>query len=160
MDQEILTQFIEKLHQLEKGLSCCFKIETQCCGVSMAQCQSLLEIARKEQISLVEVAAGLGLDTSTLSRMVNNLVNLGLVNRVLNPNDRRYISLSLTEQGKRLCNSLETSISNYILKILGAIPAEKHAQVAESIALLASAVKQCGEPCNCEPGDPANSSLK
>jgi DNA-binding MarR family transcriptional regulator len=157
MDQEILTQFIEKLHQLERGLSCCLKIETQCCGVSMAQRQSLLEIAQNEQTSLVEVAAGLGLDTSTLSRMVNNLVNLGLVNRVLNPEDRRYISLSLTEQGKGLCNSLETSISNYILKILSAIPPEKHAQVVESIALLANAVNQCNEQGD---GDPASSFLK
>jgi DNA-binding MarR family transcriptional regulator len=151
MNQEKATLFIEKLQQLERELSCCLKVEIECCGVSMAQCQALLEIAKKEETSVVEVASGLALDTSTLSRMVNNLVNLGLVNRVLNPEDRRYVSLTLTAQGKKIGSSVETSISNYILKVFELIPVEKQSQVVESVAILADAVYQCNGQCDCKP---------
>jgi len=116
----------------------------------MAQCQSLLEIA-KEETSVVKVASRLGLDTSTLSRMVNNLVNLGLVNRVLNPEDRRYVSITLTDQGKLACGLIEKSINNYILKILESIPLEKQSQVVESVAILADAVNRCNGQCDCYP---------
>ena len=151
MDPETIGLFCEKLRQMERDLSCCFKIETECCGVSMAQYHSLFEIAKQEQPSLAEVAAGLGLDTSTLSLMVNNLVILGLVNRVLNPEDRRYVSLTLTDQGKKVCHEIESSISNYIEKIFKAIPPEKQSQVVESIALLTNAVGRCGGQWDCDP---------
>jgi DNA-binding MarR family transcriptional regulator len=149
MDQESLAQFIKKLQQLERDLSCCLKSETECCGVSIAQCQSLLEIANKGEPSLNEIATALGLDNSTLSRMVNNLVNLGLVNRVLNPEDRRYVSLTLTEQGKSICKMIETSNINYIQKVFEHSPTEKQLQVVESVALLADAISRC----NCDQGE-------
>ena len=151
MDQKSLSLFIEKLEQLERDLSCCFKLETECCGVSIAQGHSLLEIGKKGEPSLNEIATALGLDNSTLSRMVNNLVNLGFVNRVLNPEDRRCVSLTLTEQGKMVCGLVETSTVNYIRKIFEHIPGEKHSQVIESVAILADAVNQCIGQCNCAP---------
>ena len=151
MDKETIALFCEKLQQLERNLAWCLKNETECCGVSMAQCQSLLEIAKQEETSVGEVASNLGLDTSTLSRMINNLVNLGLVNRVLNPEDRRYVSLTLTDHGKKVCGLIETSISNYIVKIFESIPVEKQQQVVDSVALLAEAVNKCNEPCDCYP---------
>lgn len=156
MNPEMIRLFCQKLQQMERDLSCCLKIEAECCGVSMAQWQSLLEIARKEEPSLAQVAVGLGLDTSTLSRMVNNLVNLGLVNRVLNPEDRRYVSLTLTDHGKTVCSAIESSINSYILKVFDAIPIEKQSQVVESVALLADAVNRCSGQCDCDLGVVSN----
>jgi DNA-binding MarR family transcriptional regulator len=145
MNKEMIALFCDKLQQLERDLACCLKSETECCGVSMAQCQSLLEIAKQEETSVGEVAANLGLDTSTLSRMINNLVNLGLVNRVLNPEDRRYVSLTLTDQGKKVCGSIEESITNYVAKIFELIPAEKQQQVVENVAILADVINKCNQ---------------
>lgn len=151
MDKATITFFCEKLQQLERDLAWCLKSESECCGVSMAQCQSLLKIAKNEETSVVKVAESMGLDTSTLSRMINNLVNLGLVNRVLNPEDRRYVSITLTDQGKKVCHLIEESINNYVARIYDLIPAEKQQQVVENVAVLADAINKCNEQNPCCP---------
>jgi DNA-binding MarR family transcriptional regulator len=66
----------------------------------MAQCHAVVEIGRAGGISLAELAGLLNLDSSTMSRTVNNLVNSGYVIRELDPKDRRYVTIELTENGR------------------------------------------------------------
>jgi DNA-binding MarR family transcriptional regulator len=147
MNVQSVRQFREKLRQLERQLGWVQKNDGQCCGISIAQCHALLEIGKKDEISLVELAAILGLDTSTLSRTIDNMVKAGLVDRVLNPEDRRYISLTLTEHGRKTCDLMDESNNTFITMIFARIPVEKHPQVLESFQLLADAIQECNEVC-------------
>lgn len=88
----------ERLNQL---------INTRCCpGITQAQCQVLLEIEELETATTNQLVKNLKLDKSTLSRTVDNLVKLGLVNRAESPDDRRYKKLILTAEGKRRCDTI------------------------------------------------------
>jgi DNA-binding MarR family transcriptional regulator len=147
MNTEMIELFREKLRQLEREVGWSLKNDTQCCGISMAQCHALLEIGKKEEISIVELAEILGLDTSTLSRTIDNMVKAGLVERLSNPNDRRYVALSLTNQGKDTFTTIEEMNNNYFSQIFQLIPEEKHDRVLESVTLLAGAIKQCKDQC-------------
>src|SRR5512133_88549 len=98
MDVGTIRNFREKLRQLEREIGWQLKSDTECCGVTLAQCHILLEIGKSGEMSIVDLASTLGLDTSTLSRHVNGMVNIGLVDRVLNARDRRFVSISLTVQ--------------------------------------------------------------
>lgn len=149
MDNGNIQYFREKLRQLERQLGWILKNDIQCCGISMAQCHALIEIGKKEQISIVELAAILGLDTSTLSRTIDNMVKTGLVNRLLNAKDRRYVALTLTERGKRTYDFIEKSNSSFIDMLFARIPPEKHPQVIESFQLLVDAVQECSQACDC-----------
>lgn len=150
MDEKKIGLFREKLRRLERELIEQLKQDNVCFGVTVSQCHILLEIGKNEEISIVELASALNLDTSTLSRSIDGLVNIGLVDRKQNPNDRRYVALSLTRQGKNLYESIETANNAYFSKIFQLIPEEKHDQVIESFLLFLEAMKKVKEenlPC-------------
>jgi DNA-binding MarR family transcriptional regulator len=149
MDNGNIQYFREKLRQLERQLGWVLKNDVQCCGISMAQCHALIEIGKKDQISIVELAAILGLDTSTLSRTIDNMVKTDLVNRLLNPEDRRYVALTLTEKGRKTYDFIEKSSNTFVDMLFARIPPEKHSQVIESFQLLVDAAQECSQICDC-----------
>ncbi|MPM56010.1 hypothetical protein SDC9_102808 [bioreactor metagenome] len=138
--RELIRLLERKLGVLEDG-------EMSCCGISMAQCHALVEIGRAGSISLVELAALLNLDNSTMSRTVNNLVNHHMVERQLDPNDRRYITIRLSPEGASQFQGIESSMAEYFMRIYTAIPEEKRAQVLEGLQVLLKAVAD-SDCCN------------
>ena len=139
----------EKVRQLERVLAREILNETECCGVSLSQRHVLLEVWRGKEISLVDLAASLGLDTSTLSRTVNSLVNLGLVSRVPNPKDRRYILISLTEQGRAACDLIERSSDNFYRRVFKSLPKDREEQIIESLVILVGELSRLREAPAC-----------
>ena len=151
MDSEQLSQFRGKLRHLERALIELLKEDNVCFGVTVSQCHILLEIGEKKEASIVELASVLNLDTSTLSRSIDGLVNIGLVIRQQNPKDRRYVSISLSEQGKKIYESIEKANNSYFSKIFQLIPEDKHNQITESFLLFFEAMKTVrSESCLCE----------
>jgi DNA-binding MarR family transcriptional regulator len=145
MDTQILSNFRKKLRRLESEIGEQLKYQTECCGVSLAQCHALLEIGEYDQISITDIADSLYLDKSTLSRTVENLVKLGLVNRVIDPEDRRYMKVNLTEQGKKVYDDINDQCNNYYSEMFKFIPQEKHDLVLESFSLLVDAMYKIKE---------------
>jgi DNA-binding MarR family transcriptional regulator len=133
-------QLREGIRLLEKKLGFLSKSETPCCGITFSQCHALVEVGRAGSISLNELADILGLDNSTLSRTINNLVNNGLVQRELNQLDRRYVVINLTKDGMKVFEGIETSMNLYFKRIYKSIPENKRNQVVESLAILNEAI--------------------
>lgn len=132
--RELIRVLVRNLGILEKG-------DASCCGVSIAQCHAIVEIGRAEKIALIDLAELLGLDKSTMSRTINNLVEAGLAVRELDAEDRRYVTIQLTDSGQKVFQSTEESMGQYYKGIFGSIPEEKRSQVLESLQLLTDAVK-------------------
>lgn len=142
MDVEKIKYFRQKLRVLETEIADLLKQDRPCCGITLSQCHTLIGIGRKEEISLVDLASELGLDPSTLSRTIEILVNARLVKRKQNPNDRRYVSITLTKEGKSVFDSIESYCNNYFFKLFEYIPEEKHKQVIESFILFIDAWRE------------------
>ncbi|MBA4418047.1 MAG: MarR family transcriptional regulator [Syntrophus sp. (in: bacteria)] len=142
MELEMIRNFREKLRKLEREIGWQLKSDTECCGVTLAQCHIIVEIGNTGETSVIDLATILGLDTSTLSRHINGMVNVGLASRVLNPKDRRYVSITLTEQGQKVYQSIEDICNSKYTKVFEFIPKEKHNQVLECFNLLVSAVAE------------------
>lgn len=132
----------EKLRLLERALNDPFGQESGCCGLTLAQCHTLLEVGNRGRVSLVDLASGFGLDTSTLSRTVQGLVVLNLVSRLPDEKDRRYVAISLTDQGRGLYDRIQTTFDAYFEQVMELIPAGKREAVVESIGLFSDAVKR------------------
>ena len=131
----------ESIRQLERKLGVLEEDRFSCCGLaSLAQCHALVEIGRAESLSLIELAAILALDTSTMSRTVDKLVKAKLVQREADENDRRYIRIHLTSEGKKLFSFIEEEMAAYFAKVLSDIPFEKRDMVVESLELLCSVI--------------------
>jgi DNA-binding MarR family transcriptional regulator len=68
--------------------------------VERARRQLLAAIAQNEPATLNQVAKGVGRGAPAVSRSVDSLVRAGLVERTQDPNNRRRLSLRLTEAGR------------------------------------------------------------
>ena len=129
--------------QLEFNMSWRLKEQFGCCGITLAQWQIITELGNKEEICIVELAELLGVDSSTLSRTVNRMVEADLVDRITNCSDRRYVSLTLTKKGEELYQYVEDRDNHYYAKVFELIPEEKREQVLESLVLFTDALKAC-----------------
>ncbi len=139
----------ESVRLLERKLGVLDDLQSSCCGVTFAQCHAIVEIGRAGSISLNNLADILGLDKSTMSRTINNLVNSEMVIREIAPEDRRYITIKLTEKGNRSFKEIEESMQVYFTQIYNVIPEEKRAQVIESFQILLQALSEneCCKKC-------------
>lgn len=131
----------ELIRILVRDLGILEKSDASCCGVSLTQCHAIVEIGRKEKISLVDLSGLLGLDKSTMSRTINNLVESDYVIRESDMENRRYIIIQLTERGRSVFQNIEESMEEYYKGIFNAIPENKRNQVLESLKLLKDAVE-------------------
>ncbi|KXG78391.1 putative HTH-type transcriptional regulator YusO [Fervidicola ferrireducens] len=132
----------ELLEMLKKDLFVLEKTEASCCGMTLSQCHVILAIGKAGEVSLNELAGLLNLDSSTISRSVDNLFNKGLVSRKVDERDRRYVRISLTEMGKEVYGEIERNLADYFERVFSSIPEEKRHQVLESLKLLLDAVRE------------------
>jgi DNA-binding MarR family transcriptional regulator len=127
---------VRKLGLLEKD-------QSMCCGLTLTQSHALVEIGRQKHMSVNELAQLLDLDKSTVSKVVEQLVKKSLLLRKTQAADRRFVALELTDHGKELFESTESSMERYYSGILAALPAVKQQQVIESLELLSAACEDC-----------------
>ncbi|QXE19045.1 MarR family winged helix-turn-helix transcriptional regulator [Clostridium sp. 001] len=132
----------ELIRILVRDLGILEKSDTSCCGVTISQCHAIVEVGRSEEISLNELAKTLNLDKSTMSRTINNLVKSGLVIRDMHPEDRRYVTIKLTDEGMDTFKSIESRMKEYYKNIFHSIPDNKREQVLESLKLLTESVNK------------------
>jgi DNA-binding MarR family transcriptional regulator len=68
--------------------------------LSFAQCQLLFGLADRGDLSAGELATAADLSPATVTQMLDNLAQLGLVERTRSEHDRRIVLSHLTEQGR------------------------------------------------------------
>jgi DNA-binding MarR family transcriptional regulator len=149
MDAEMIRLFRDRVRQVQQKLGWSQRNDIQCCGVTMAQCHALLAMGEVKEMSIVELAGILDVDTSNLSRTVDSMVKAGLLNRIPNPQDRRYVSLTLTEEGRKAFATIEHLFNGYLTRVFELIPEDKHRQIMESLDLVAGALERCSKECQC-----------
>jgi DNA-binding MarR family transcriptional regulator len=148
MDEPVIHQFRKNLRKLEKKLAGQLKEDSFCCGVTMAQCHTLLAVEEKGLTTLTELATALELDKSTLSRTIDGLVTIGLINRETVTGNRRSQHISLTLQGKKVTDGINEQWSLYFASLFARIPESKHESVIESIAILSDIIPS--SECCCQ----------
>ena len=146
MKAERVDYLLEKLRVLMRESYDVFDDQQKCCDLTYSQCHTLTEIGAKREVSLVDLASSLGLDTSTLSRTIQGLVVLGLVTRTTNQKDRRYVNISLSKQGRKIYEAIGNLYYEFMARVFDLIPARKHEAVLESLGLLADAMKHANDP--------------
>jgi DNA-binding MarR family transcriptional regulator len=133
-------KLLETIRLLERKLGMLDDIQSACCEITFAQCHAIVEIGRVGTLSLNDLADILGLDKSTMSRTINNLVNDGLVFRDVDKEDRRYVRIELAENGQKIFEGIEETMKLYFNKVYGSLPGNKREQVIESLDLLLNAL--------------------
>ena len=97
-------------------------------------------LSRHPGASLTDVADHMGLTPPSVSKMVDGLVERGLVLRVAATEDRRRIELALTPAGSDLLGAAYTHTKKQISKMLEALESEELLQLIECLNKLHSIV--------------------
>lgn len=134
--------FRANLRVLEREVELSMTSEAGCCGVTFAQCHLLLEIERLGKTSVTGLASVFELDKSTLSRTVDAACRAGLIDRTVDPLNRRQQVISLTEPGREKADAINRLCDASYSRLFDFIPAAQRPIVARSVAILAEAMRQ------------------
>ena len=116
--------------------------------------QTLTTVARGEQPNQLALAGYLGIDRTVMTYVIDDLVTAGLVERRLNPNDRRERKIAVTPKGSRLLQALQRKVQRAEADILDSLSAAERSQFRDLLSRTARSVKDNAlEPCDAVEGD-------
>ena len=115
------------------------QLKNCCAQVTLAQCIVLLEIDESGQLTMSQLASGLRLDNSTLSRTIEGLVQRKLVERLSDDQDRRLVRIRLTPAGDLVCRAIHEQNDEHYLRVLARIPKSRRGTVIKQFETLVQA---------------------
>lgn len=139
-DNSQIKNLRQDMRLLARKMELMTKCEASCCGITLAQCHLLTEIGWAGAASLNILSERLGVDKSTMSRNIDILVNSNLVSRTTDPDNRRAVTITLTDEGNDLFAQVEANMTQFYETFYNALPADKRSQILESLELLLAAI--------------------
>lgn len=116
-----------------------------CCGVTVTQCHTLMELYDQGNIQLNILSEKLNLDKSTVSRTIETLVNQGLVEREIPKQNRRTTNIKLTKKGLGVCNTIHNGNDAYYKEALSEIPKNILPKFTEGFEILINKMIELNE---------------
>lgn len=118
--------------------------------ITIPQFRMLVMLRTRGAMKQSVLADHLGVHPSTINRMAERLVGVGLVNRQVNPSSRREVVLDLTESGSRTVTRVTQQRRKEIARIVARMPLARRTQLVEALEAFSEAG---GEPPVGEPRD-------
>lgn len=141
MRREKIESFRQNLRSFERLIEHQTKNSTDCNGVSLAQCHAILALDQLKSSSVNKLADDLGLDKSTVSRTIEGLVRIGLVNREIDMENRRASILTLTGQGKKTVQNINEENNLFFRNVFLNLPQEKLDSFIDGFNIFVQALK-------------------
>jgi DNA-binding MarR family transcriptional regulator len=105
-------------------------------GLSPAQASALGTVNRVGRPTLGELAAIEQVQPPSMTRIVANLAEAGMVTREADPDDRRSVRVGITPAGARALERMRTAKNAFLLRRLGDLSAGEQRQAEELVGLL------------------------
>ena len=132
---ELLSKMIRSFVAFERN-------EIFCCGVTMSQCSTIMVIGKKGKMTMNALSEWMSLATSTMTRIVDNLVRDGYIERTQDDRDRRVVQVSLTDKGKEIFQVIYGIYHDYHKRIVDNIPSDALHNVVECLQILRNAIEK------------------
>ena len=121
------------LRLLSNEVSQAFAARVEKHGVSVANWVVLRVLYDHEALALKEIVAQVGVDQGSVSRMVDRLLERGLVERVVHAKDRRAVRVSLTREGRQLVPRLAHEARENERIFFASLPTRKRGEFLATI---------------------------
>jgi DNA-binding MarR family transcriptional regulator len=105
--------------------------------LDVAQTDALEAILANQPLQMGDLAATLGIDSSTATRVTEKLERRGLVRRARRPDNGKYISVAVTSRGYEACQHIVANRNEAMHSILADFSEEQRAQLAELLEKMA-----------------------
>lgn len=109
--------------------------------LSLSQLRVLAFLDRNSRASLSEVADYLDVSRSSMSAMIERLVQRGLVNRIEDPQERRRVILTLTATGVEHLHQVSDATCSQVAGVLASLSEAQLHQLMQGMALLEDVFK-------------------
>lgn len=134
---------------LAREIRCCSRDEAICQDVTFHQFIILDAVAKKGELGLAELHGILSVEKSTTTRLVNPLIQKGLMKRDKAAHDSRAARLALTAAGRETHRRVWLCLEGFFQNITRQIPEEQRKTVLESVRLFTEAMKRAAAACRC-----------
>lgn len=111
--------------------------------VTLSQFRTMVVLSQQGGSTVVGLAGRLDVNPSSAQRQVDRLVGAGLVARAENPDDRRELVLSLTDDGQQMVDEVTRRRRKMLASIVQAMPADQYNSLIDG---LDSFTQAAGEP--------------
>ena len=139
-DRNILEAQVEQtaalLPDLARALHCAIGQLSQELDVTPAQVKVLLQLSRKEQMSVGEIADALYVSMPAASEIVDRLVETGHLSRASDPADRRRVIVSATTESHRAIDRLVELRRSQVRKALLRLSPDERPTAARTLEAL------------------------
>ena len=105
-------------------------------AMTATQRLAMFEAALSGPLRLSALADRLGISAPTASRAVDGLVDLGLMERRPDPDDRRAVQIDLTRPGRKRVEEKQALAASALEPAVGALSAQERAQLAALLTRL------------------------
>jgi len=109
---------------------------------SLPQMATLLLLDEEGELTIKQIAELVGRSISATSRLLDQLVERGMVSRREDERDRRAKRVAITESGQALITALEQRRAEAQITVMEYLSAGERAEVTRAMALLAEAGKR------------------
>jgi DNA-binding MarR family transcriptional regulator len=108
--------------------------------ITMAQAKLLYVVMAVGELSMSEIAQQLGVTVSTASGAVDRLVELGLLARSDDPNNRRQVRVSVTGLGMQILEQIRELSTRQLRMLFAEVSDEDLEVITRAIQIMADAV--------------------
>jgi MarR family transcriptional regulator, 2-MHQ and catechol-resistance regulon repressor len=132
---QALTHLVQRYQFRDRNDICCY-------GISVSQCHTLEALGEHGTQTMHALAEHLHLAVSTVTRVVDQLVDKGLAERHTGQQDRRVCEVALTPGGKELLGTIQSELIAREQAVLERLPSASRAPVIWAIEALSAAVDE------------------
>jgi DNA-binding MarR family transcriptional regulator len=111
-------------------------------GLSFSQINVLMRLYHGGKCGISEIGERLGITNAAASQAIDRLVNLGVIERTEDPNDRRAKQLALTQAGRTLIEKGFEARRNWISGLTDALNPEQQTLIISALTLLTEAARK------------------
>jgi DNA-binding MarR family transcriptional regulator len=140
-----ILDFMRALWSVDHGLQSASKRMSDRLGVTGPQRIALRMVGRFPGVSAGRLATILALHPSTLTGILQRLVDRGLVARVPDPKDRRRVHLELTARGKQINATKTGTVEAIVERTLRRFPAARVIAARNVLLALAEELAKHGD---------------
>ena len=108
--------------------------------------QLLVSVERSAATSQLHLARRLGIDRTVMTYLIDDLVEVGLVERHIDPADRRARTIKATPTGRRLLPTLDRRLADIEQQLLAALPPSDARQLRELLRAAAAPLEGPDDP--------------
>jgi DNA-binding MarR family transcriptional regulator len=130
---QALTHLVQQYQFRDRNDICCY-------GISVSQCHTLEVLGEHKTLTMQALATHLHLAVSTVTRVVDTLVDKRLVERHIGARDRRVCEVALTPGGTALLHTLQRDLIAREQAVLQRLPSASREHVIWAIEALSRAV--------------------